>query len=210
MKRIFLIGFLWSIWICSFGQILKIQVGTSLSSLDWKLNTWGSQFSKTLVGFSGSIGIDYFAKKNFNLSSNLGFLTKGGVEKTGLTDASGFPTDEEIVRQAKLNYVSFNTCIDLKYPLKEAFIPYLSVGPRIDYLISHSKEFDIVDHKNISYGLVIGAGIKYDISKVQFGLRGDYFLNFNKIAEWQAQPGNLGGQITDKTILISLTIGYKL
>jgi hypothetical protein len=31
-----------------------------------------------------------------------------------------------------------------------------------------------------------------------------------KVAEWPEEPGNLGGEVTDKTFTVNLTIGYKL
>jgi hypothetical protein len=78
MKRFFLIFALLTIGFCSFSQTLKLQVGTSYSMLDWKVSSWDAGFNKSIFKFTGSVGLDYFDKKYFNLSSNIGFLTKGG------------------------------------------------------------------------------------------------------------------------------------
>ncbi len=198
----------------SYAQILKLQAGTSLSKLDWTVNNMNvAPYNKTMVGYSLFAGMDYLDKKFFNLSSNLGFLRKGGQSKTTLTNADGVAV-ETITEKAKLDYISINTMIDLKYPITDKIIPFVSVGPRFDYLLSHSSQFDGLKSMNelnsTSIGLNLGGGLKYNLSKIQIGLRADYYLNFSKIADWPAQTGNLGGQIKDRTMLINLTIGYKL
>jgi hypothetical protein len=35
-------------------------------------------------------------------------------------------------------------------------------------------------------------------------------LNFDKVADWTAQAGNLSGKVDDKTMTLNLVIGYKL
>ena len=104
--------------------------------------------------------------------------------------------------------------LDLKYPIKEKIIPFISFGPRFDYLIGYTKQFNALNEvdvlKNYSIGLILGGGVKYDLSRIQIGLRADYYLNFDKIADWPAQTGNLGGKVKDKTMILNLMIGYKL
>ena len=110
--------------------------------------------------------------------------------------------------------MSFNTTIDLKYPIRDLLIPFVSVGPRLDYLISDKSEsrWDIL--KPAVYGTTLGGGLKYNISKMQIGLRFDHYLNFNKNSELSAMAGYTGFigavQITEKTSFVSLTIAYKL
>jgi hypothetical protein len=43
------------------GQIVKIQAGTSISKLEWKLND-NSFFDEALIGYSMFAGIDYLNK----------------------------------------------------------------------------------------------------------------------------------------------------
>ncbi|MCD4665529.1 MAG: outer membrane beta-barrel protein, partial [Bacteroidales bacterium] len=135
----------------------------------------------------------------------------GGKEKVIETNAQGEPVVERI-NKANLDYLSVNTTLDIKFPVKDQLFPFISIGTRFDYLINHSQEFDglkeLDEQSQFSYGFILGGGIKYQISKIQFGLRGDYYLNLKKIAEWPAEPENLGGEISDKTIIINLIVGY--
>jgi len=197
-----------------FSQTLKIQTGTSLSKLDWQINTIGFEYlNETLVGFSIFGGIEYLNKDYFNLSTNIGYLVKGGKDEYDFVNL----TSEILMRKekkVKLNYITLNTLLDFKYPINDKIIPFVSIGPRIDYLLSYSDVLDKLDEINeldkLSFGLSVGAGVRYQLSKVRFGIRTDYYVNFNEIAEWPSQSGNLGGKISDKTLLINLSIGYVL
>ncbi len=204
----------------AFAQVIKLQTGAVLSKLFWgnKELSEHSFFDEPIVSFSGYAGIEYFQKKHFNLSSNIGFIRKGG--EFTFTPAPFVPDpaipDGEIVNKAIADYLSLNTTIDFKFSIKDKLIPYLSIGPRIDYLVSFNNEFDGIEKMDelnkISFGLISGIGIKYCcLHQLQIGLKSDYFINFTKIAEWSAdEPYNLGGEITDKTFLFSFTIGYAL
>lgn len=165
------------------------------------------------MGYSVFAGIGYLENKRFNLSSHLGLIRKGGKGTTILTTETGEPNGEK-TEKAYLDYITVNTTLDVKYPIKDRIIPFISVGPRYDYLVSYSSDFDGLNDidalKKYNVGLILGGGIKYDLSKIQIGLRADYYLNFNKLADWPAQTENLSGKVDDKTMILNLMIGYKL
>ena len=203
-----------TIAILTNGQTLKIQTGTTLSKLDWQIGSLDlDPYNETLIGYSLFAGIDYIENKYFNLSSNLGLIQKGGKGTITFTTETGEPIDKK-TEKAKLNYFTINTTLDLKYPIKDKILPFISVGPRFDYLVSYSSEFDGLNDidalKKNNLGLILGGGIRCDLSRIQIGLRADYYLNFDKVADWPAQPGNLGGKVNDRTTTLNLTIGYKL
>jgi hypothetical protein len=203
-----------TIAILTNGQHIKIQTGTTLSKLDWQIGSLDSGlYNETLIGHSLLAGIDYLENKYFNLSSNLGFIQKGGKETLVIIGVTGEPINEK-TEKAKLDYFTVNTTLDLKYPIKDKILSFISVGPRFDYLVSYSHQFDGLNDidalKKYNLGLILGGGIKYDLSKIQIGLRADYYLDFDKVADWPAETGNLGGKVKDKTITLNLTIGYKL
>jgi len=198
------------------GQILKIQGGTSISKLDWDVPAIhnGSLYNKTLIGYSVFAGIDYLDKNFFNLSSNIGMIRKGGKsDNMTLTDSMGNELRNLTVKPT-LDYLSINTTIDFKYPIKKKVFPFLSIGPRIDYLLNSSGEFSYLkqtnDLKTISFGLILGAGVKYNISKFQLGLRADYFLDFTKVADWSVTTNRVAGDISANTFSINLTVGYRI
>jgi len=214
MKRtgLLLMGLI--ITIIANGQIVKVQGGTSFSKLDWKMKDFDWRlFDETLIGYSIFAGIDYFDKQYFNLSSNIGMLRKGGRKEIEFTDPFGNPLGTSINKKT-LDYLSINTMIDLKYRIKETISPFISFGPRFDYLLKNGGEhfygIEELDNLNsVSVGLILGGGIKYDISNLQFGLRADYYLDFTKVADWSAENARIGGGSVN-TFTINLSIGYKL
>jgi len=199
-----------AILICTFlfGQTIKIQTGVSVSNLDWQVSSldWKHE-NKNLVGIPISIGLDYFQKKHFSLSSNLGLLKKGGtvtlkapqqVPTPGITIGDEYLSDQKT--GANLDYLSLNTTCDFSYPFKNDITPFIGLGPRIDLLL------DNVDiYNKYSYGLLFGGGLKYNIKKIQVGIRFDYYLNFNNMYKTEQY-----GTLRDKTFTTNLIIGYRL
>jgi len=187
------------------GQTIKIQGGTSISKLTWK--NAGLLYNEKFIGHSVFAGLDYLDKQYFNISSNIGLIRKGGKYDVY------FDSDEVVTEEPILDYLSINTTIDFKYSIKEKFTPFIDVGPRVDFLIN-SKHFDIIENigelKNTSVGLILGGGLKYDMSKLQFGLRADYYLDFTKVADWSIESTGNSGVVTVNTFTVNLTIGYKL
>ena len=199
----------------TYGQIIKIQGGISSSTIDWKLDNINlvPMYENNKVSYSVFAGLDYWDKQYFNLSSNIGLVRKGGKGEMQLFNEMAMPTGT-ITQKASLDYISINTLIELKYPIKESILPFISIGPRFDYLINSSKHFDSlkdVDELNsTSLGMLLGGGIKYDLLKIQLGIRFDYYVNFNKVADWENVPYTQNGEVKDNTFTINLTIGYKL
>lgn len=213
MKNIFLILILFFATSITFSQTIYIQSGVSNSSIDWQIFQNLKIFNKSLIGHSFFIGVDYLQKKYFNLSCNLGTLRKGGSDVFQYTDEFGNYLFSQ-TQKATADYISFNTTIDLKYPIKDKFIPFVSLGPRIDFLVSNSIEFKKLKDNNDLYklnsGINFGLGIKYKISKFLIGLRGDYLMPFANIADYKTVVGQPDKHIKDKTFLINFIFGYQL
>lgn len=198
------------------GQTIHIHVGPSISKLKW--DRIGSNFdplyNQTLLSYSVFGGIDYFDKKYMDLSSNIGMISKGGKDKFEYRDQNGEVINQELEERATLNYLSLNTMINFKYANKKAVTPFIGIGPRIDYLVKSSKEFDALEEidelKRTSVGLIFGGGLNYAISKIQFGIRADYYLDFNKIANRNMGSENLAEEVSVNTTAISFKIGYML
>ena len=198
-------------------QTLTIQGGTTFSRLKWfdGGDSDFKQYEKTLIGYSGFVGVDYLEKKHFNLSTNAGFIRKGGKEINEFRDETGAKIGED-VSKVKLDYVSINTMASVKAPINDKFTAFLSAGPRFDYLLSCKSEYGELDFDNQwakpdrnSYGMIVGGGLKYSLSAVQVGVRADYYIECNEIADWIVWPdGNT--RITSQTYSVNLTLGYKL
>jgi len=165
-----------------------------------------------LVGNSVFIGLDYLQGRHFNLSSNIGYLRKGDIsEITYIND------EDQVFELPSLkvvfDYFSFNTQAEVNFPIRKRWIPFVSAGPRIEYLYSYTKDFSFIeeldDLPTFYYGLNLGGGIKYDLPRWQVGLRSEYYVNLSNIAEWVSKDVGKGW-INDRTFLINLSVGYKL
>ena len=198
----------------SYGQVIKIQGGISATRLKWmNKDRQLDHYPEVGAGYSSFIGLDYGEKKFYNFSANIGMLRKGGEKSFWITDDYGVTT-KKITFKATLDYLTVNSVINLVFPLKSPLRPFLSIGPRFDYLVKYSKEFDIGMDSNLmksySYGLITAIGLKYYYKKLMFGVQYDYYINFNKIADWPASPDNFGASITNHTFTYNVSIGYKL
>jgi hypothetical protein len=208
MKTTTLTIILTVISLLSVGQTLTFQGGLSYSKLDFEVDMLDETlFNDQLIGYSFLIGMDYADNKFFNLSTNIGVIRKGGKDDIMLSNEAGDNLGYIEVEET-LDYFTINTTFDLKYELNHLGNPFVSVGPRFDYLINYSDIFDELEEFNdlnkYNMGLIIGFGYKYEIFDVVFGLRADYYANFLKIAEWDV------GSATDETYTITATIGYKI
>lgn len=149
------------------------------------------------------------------LSSNIGFVSKGGKEDILIIDMYKIP-EETITIKAHLDYISFNTVVEIKYPITDVLSPFISLGPRFDYLIGkNSSEKGFLegiknDIKKYNYGLIIGGGLKYDLSKIQIGVQAHYYVNFIKVVDNPPTGNSFGLSINDNTTSINFTLGYKL
>lgn len=196
-------------------QIIKVQTGLTFSKLNWEIDEFNTEeYDDFTINYMGMVGVDYFEHRLYNLSSNLGVFNKGGQSEVQYITLNGTETQIEKLR---LNYLSFNTCIDLKMPYKDFVIPYISLGPQFDYFIGSSNNddaiLDIESFKKYTLGLILGGGVKFNVEKFQFGVQANYYVEFGDIADYSSDyyGTNLGrSKIQSKLFMLNLVIGYKL
>lgn len=198
-------------------QTLSVQNGICVSNVDWKISGYGSNVgvseSKPLIGYSFFTGLDYWNKKYFQLSSNLGVLQKGWKTEHTLTNHFGTVMGTETIK-TKLNYVSINSLLNFKIPINDKIRPFIGIGPRFDYLFFSDADFDFYSQTNslskTSYGLISGVGITFNFSIIQLGLRADYYTNFNTLVDWKNESAGLSQNATIRNITINFMFGLKL
>jgi hypothetical protein len=195
------------------GQVITIQSGMALSKLDWQVGTFQNRaYDSYRASIPIFMGVEYFNKKYFNLSSNIGYLEKGGKGASAGVSING-NASVPFNNEARLQYVSLNTCGELKYPIDKKLTVYASVGPRMDYLAEFDRKiFGVLDEANelnkIIIGINYGVGVKYTINKTVVGLSSNVYRNFNSIAKWSPSDNNLGGNVNDRTYTLLLSLGY--
>lgn len=201
---------------CSFGQTINVRIGPSISCLNWDNSvTDETVFDKSIIGIDVILGIDYVNFKYFNLSSNFGYIQKGG---SGTMLIAAIQNPEEVTStdvRTKLNFLTVNTIFEAKLPIKNFLIPFIHAGPKLDYLLSFNenvnllKQFDNQNELNkFIYGLIVGAGIDFKITKFKLGVSFDYYWNFNKLVDFTSSLG-VKNRISDKTFTLTAQLGYK-
>ena len=198
----------------TFGQSLQIQSGASVSFLDWQYKeaSFDLGYDQPLITPDILIGINYISTRHFNLSTNIGFISKGGRVGEN-NEIPGIARDADNM-VSKINYFSWNALVEFKYPLNEEWSPFISVGPRIDYVLDVKGEIEGVDEigaiKSKMRGFILGAGIIYKKDITSYGLRLDYYINRDQIADWPASQTNFGGNISDNTFTLNLFFAYDI
>jgi len=199
----------------SYGQTIKIQYGRDWSELKWPIDGEYSDFKTSLNGNTLFLGIDYFNRKYFSLNSNIGYLQKHGEKSY-----DKYYDDQHastVQAETSIEQLNINTKINLKYPIKEKLVPFLSLGLSYDYLLSDSHKEDRISNVEPGiFGLIIGGGAYYNISRIQIGFNIDYCTYFSNFGDLESHPspGMTGflpqEDIKSRAILAGVTIGYIL
>ncbi|HLO59222.1 MAG TPA: outer membrane beta-barrel protein [Bacteroidales bacterium] len=199
----------------SNSQTLKIQFGRDWSKLKWPTDGEYSDFKTSLNGNILFLGVDYFNGKYFNLSSNLGYLQRQGGKSY-----DKFIDDQHttlVKSETSIDQLSLNIKFIIKYPVMERLTPFISIGPTYDYLISQShKEDRITNIKSGIFGLILGGGAYYNISRFQIGLNIDYYIYLSNFGDLDSRPspgmtGFLKSEdINARTLISSITLGYRI
>jgi hypothetical protein len=211
MKKIFLSAIFSLLGFNGFSQTLTFQAGTSISKLDWYIEIVDeSIYGEYIINPTFLVGVEYFNKTHFYLSSNIGYIVKGGGSTRDIRAEDNSITKHYI--SAKYSYLTLNTTFDLKHTFGEKFTAYLSVGPRIDIGLGYNDQFESLhnDLNNIIYGMITGLGVKYKFGFGNLGIRYDRYFNFNQIAKWESAQFRVAGGIKDKTATLTLTYGIEL
>jgi hypothetical protein len=191
--------------LASAAQLLNLQFGPSFSNLESRIGLTPTTFlDQTRIDPSVFIGVEFLEGKYWSISSNIGVVRKGGKEPWANVDSSGNVISASTVSEM-FNYLSVNTLFNLKYPIKKRWTPFVGVGPRIDFLISHNHTFQYFDYPGFlqkkSYGAEAAVGVRYTFSTFLLGVRAEHLYNFNHLASDGLEVNNTN------TSIISLTIG---
>jgi hypothetical protein len=193
--------------LASSAQLLNLQLGASFSKLNSVIGRMPTSFlDQTRIDPSVYIGVEYLENKYWSISTNLGYVRKGGKEPWSNVDSAGNVISTSTASET-FNYLSVNTLFNFKYPIRERWTPFIGVGPRMDFLISHDHTFQYFDNQGIlqkkSYGVVAAVGVRGTFSTFLLGVRAEHLYNYNHLASDGVETNNTN------TSIISLTIGSR-
>lgn len=216
MKRVLFFTLLINVFGLGFAQSIYFRGGTSISKLDWEEYDLYyapiKRYYDNMIGYSFGVGTKYLNKSYFNLDTFLGLVEKGGKQFVEYENFSE-PLINEI-RYACLQYLNLTTMIELTYKFHNRIHPYVSIGPRLGYLVSTSYQFELIKERNelsrINYGINFRLGCTIDFDKIFLGVSWSKNANFNKIAEYPTGPGLIGGTLIDRTMFLNLDFGFDI
>lgn len=138
-----------------FLYALGAAAGVSYGKENWSNEQWAAQ-EKYLPGLNGAVIAEFFQDPNFQWRSELMYNQLGTKEVV--------VTNNYVNRT---NYISFNNYLKVNYPLF-SFIPYILIGPRIEYLFSRSASV-FPDAIGGMYSFHISAAAGVGVEKICFG-----------------------------------------
>jgi len=136
----------------------------------------------------------------------VGFYQKGALDE--------YTSEGKVVGSYKwnLDYFTIDTKLKAKIRFKNLY-PYLLVGPRFDYLLRFSSEFNEYDQlaklNKINYGLRGGIGVQYLIDNFIVGIGWEKNYNFNPIVDNNGENIRPEFTIDDKTMIFKCEIGFR-
>ena len=161
----------------TFSQVIKIENGVSFS----KMNAASSlNFHNPLSFYTVNIGCDYLERDWFFLSSEIGYVRKGG--KGHSNDEIGFS------EKNTLDCITLNTSFNVKYNVG-GFNLYLGVAPTLDFALknkysseslSWKDEWEMYPEHRVVLGIKPSIGMFYDINKIRLSLETSYMKNITK------------------------------
>ena len=205
MKRIALLAVTVLAALSLSAQVVKLDVGTTFSSMQDDTPT--HNFTKTLVGNSLTLGVDWLENNWYYLSSEVGYMSTGGVDRIDIIEGTGLPIEEIDWRMQRHN-IHVNTTFRAKLGGKK-FHAYLGIGPKLDIPVKTTMNQDLDDVDNVSFiknevmfGLKAEVGVAYNFNDVRVG------LNFAYLPDLTRQASFLNQTTRNNIFKLGISVGY--
>lgn len=199
-----------------YSQVIKMEHGANLTWMD------GGGLTKKNLSYSFMLGCDYLENDWMMLSSEIGYIKRGGRSIWHFNQ--DYNSDGSIEGWysrgiANLNYFHINTTFRFKHDLKNVTL-FMGSGPTIDILINENSKYERhptnsneitttktdFHNSNVIYGMKSELGMYYHINN-----KLDAILNISYLRNFKCRSvGNNNDLFYNKTATISLGIGYRI
>ena len=150
MKKIVLMLIICLVGLTSYAQFLNsigITAGVSAGNQKFHFkDPLSIDRKKYIIGGNASIFAEFFSHDHVRWLTEFQFNQKGSKDKRG-----------DIVYRNSLNYISWNNYLKLRYEMY-SIIPYIMVGPRLDYNLSQGTQSPEIVGKFLPLHLSIAVG----------------------------------------------------
>ena len=168
---------------------IKVSNGITVSKINHTLSYDWKIFEESFTGFSTGLEANFYENSFMSINSKLSYFEIGGTSVNYATDEYNNVIDEFEMIEV-FNYISLNSTIKIKYN-SDNIEPYISIGPRIDYLFDATWYNN--DFNKFNYGFDFGFGFDKKVSE-KLNLCVDFTWNkqINKIhdvnPDWVIEP----------------------
>ena len=124
---------------------MKVSNGLSVSSIKGETVVFDF-YDEYRYDYSGFVGLNYWHHNYFYLSSEIGYVSKGGKKK--IDTRWGWDSDYMVMTRS-VSYLHLNTTFRAKFPAKNYYF-YAGIGPKVDFLMGN----DVILNDNRLYGFI--------------------------------------------------------
>ena len=182
-----------------FSQVIKVNAGLSLSAMDIKNS---STLNENLSNLFVTAGLDYWEHTYWYLSSELGFIKKGGKESVNLRESIDDPGTLTDIKGA-WSVIQLNTTFRVKIPIVMNHHLIIGAGPSLDFIMG-SEKYGFEPH-SASLGVKLDAGYETMINE-RFKLGLMYSFDRSLTPFGKCFLGESNGY--DHAALICVVLGY--
>ncbi|MDH6250992.1 hypothetical protein M2347_000719 [Chryseobacterium sp. H1D6B] len=200
MKKSFVLILIMITFSSLYSQKAKITAGGGISKIN---SSTGPVFDKSVFVFSGGVGLDWFEKENFYISSEVGYTQMGGKETNPSLPQ---PYDE---MEKKWGFIYLSSTFRYKIPVDKSFF-FIGAGPKLNFSLDSSSAFKntIYDGgynmKSLNIGLLTEVGYMHDWDKFRAGIVGSYLIGISPVASTEFS------KLKSNPLFFSLSFGFNL
>jgi hypothetical protein len=183
-----------TLFICS--QEIFVKNGFTLSRMCAKIPI----LDKNITNYTIFVGGEYFVHKHYEISSEIGYLVKGGQDE--ISTVSGYENISKTIP-----FVQLGTTFRAKLSNQNnAF--FVGIGPRVDISLNGGNSIDYYMAQYNMNRCVVGvkaeAGAKTYFNKIGFGFSTQYSFDINPML----YADNIA--LRNSCIIFTLSVGYRL
>jgi hypothetical protein len=163
------------------------------------------------TGLHLALNAEFLQHPFISILAEVGYTQKGNKQEIELSTAQ-MPegTGEMRTYNTTFSYGYLAPMIKLRKEFG-GFVPYIFVGPRIDYQFSYTSDFNLSaiedDFNKVLFGLNYGLGLEYMFGQIGVGAVFHQQLDFSKI--YSKTPENFGLEsIKNNAFILDLTVKY--
>ena len=201
----------------SNAQLLKdvgIKTGICFSNQDWTYKISDRTLEKDYrTSLNLALSLEWFDREIITLVTDVRYIQKGFQEKKIVREPRDPEHGHYKMFKTRFDYLTFSPQLKVRKEINKV-IPYIYIGPRIDYYLSYKSDFDLSrienDFKKIIFGLNYGLGISYRIKDIGISLEYTHFYDFTNAIHTQTTANTTGIIIKNNAYTIDLGINYFL